>query len=111
MVRYSQRGMSTELSGCTRSIAFNGNALYRVRSDSTLAKTSSLLLCAHEASLPLPDNTPIHPGDIAVDWGPAPTPAKKWVIERRHYDLFSGTHWVSWLPLKGTRRMTWVKWR
>ena len=62
--------------------------------------------------LPLLEYTPTHLGDIAVNGvnGPAPTPAKKWVIERRHYDSFSGTHWVSWLPLKGTRRMTWVKW-
>ena len=36
----------------------------------------------------LPGYTPTHPGDIAVNGGPA----KKWVIERRHYDLFSGTH-------------------
>ena len=36
------------VSSCTRSNAFNGNALYRVRSDYTLAKTSSLALCAHE---------------------------------------------------------------
>ena len=35
---------------------------------------------------------------------------KKWIIERRHYDLRMGMHWVSWLPLKGTRRMTCVKW-
>ena len=42
--------------------------------------------------LPLPEYTPPHPSDIAVNGGPAPTPAKKWVIERRHYDLFSGTH-------------------
>ena len=60
--------------------------------------------------LPLPEYTPTHPGDIAVNGGPAPTLAKKWVIERKHYDLFSGTHWVSWLLGKGTRRMTWVKW-
>ena len=59
--------------------------------------------------LPVREYTPTHPGDIAVDGSPAPTPAKKWVIERRQYDLFSGTYWVSWLPLKGTRRMTWVK--
>ena len=56
--------------------------------------------------LPLPEYTPTHPGDIAVHGGPTPNPAKKWVIERRHCDLFSGTHWVSWLPLKGARRMT-----
>ena len=60
--------------------------------------------------LPLPEYTPTHPGDIAVNGGPAPTQAKKWVIERRHYDLFSGTHLVSWLPLKGTCQMTWIQW-
>ena len=60
--------------------------------------------------LPLREYEPTHPGDIAVNGGPAPTLAKKWVIERRHFDLFSGAHWVSWLPLKRTRRMTWVKW-
>ena len=49
-----------------------------------LAKLASGLL--------LPEYTPTHPGDIAVNGGPAPTPAKKWVIERRHYELFSGTH-------------------
>ena len=48
----------------------------------------------------LPQYTPTHPGDIAVNEGPAPTLAKKWIIERRHYDLFLGTHWVSWLLLK-----------
>ena len=45
--------------------------------------------------LPLHEYTPTHPADIAVHGGRAPTPAKKWVIERRHYDLFSGTNWVS----------------
>ena len=56
--------------------------------------------------LPLPEYTPTHPGDIAVNGSPAPTPAKRWVIEKkRHCDLFPSTHWVSWLPLKGTRRM------
>ena len=60
--------------------------------------------------LPLLDYASTHPSDIAVKGCPAPTLAKKWVIERRHYDLFLGTHWVSWLRLKGTRRMTWVKW-
>ena len=66
-------------------------------------------MCAWHG-LPLPQYTPTHLGDIAIHDGPASIPAKKWIIERRHYDLFLGTHWVSWLPLKGTRRMTWVKW-
>ena len=38
--------------------------------------------------LPLPDYMSAHPFDIAVKGPPAPTLAKKWVIERRHYDLF-----------------------
>ena len=38
--------------------------------------------------LPLRDYTPAHTGDIAVKGGPAATPAKKWVIERRHHDSF-----------------------
>ena len=52
--------------------------------------------------LPLLEYAHTHLGDIVVKGGLAPTSAK-WVIERRHYDLFLGTHWVSWLPLKGTR--------
>ena len=39
-----------------------------------------------------------HKGDIAVNGGPAPTPAKKWVTEGRHYDLCSGTDSVFRLP-------------
>ena len=45
--------------------------------------------------LPLPDYKPTHSGNIAVKGVPAPTPAKKWVIERRYSDLFLGPHWVS----------------
>ena len=38
--------------------------------------------------LPLPEYIPTHPGDIVVNGGPMPTPAKKWIIERRHRNLF-----------------------
>ena len=38
--------------------------------------------------LPLLEYTPTQPGDIVVNGGPAPTLAKKWIIERRHYDMF-----------------------
>ena len=51
--------------------------------------------------LPLHGYTTTHPGYIAVNG----SLAKNWIIERRH-NLFSRTHWVSWLPLKGTSRMT-----
>ena len=60
--------------------------------------------------LPLPEYTPTCPGDITAKASPAPTPANKWITEKRHYDIFLGTHWVSWLPLKGTRRMIWANW-
>ena len=38
------------------------------------------------------------------------TLAKKWVLQRRRTFGFPGVHWVSWLPLKGTRRMLWLGW-
>ena len=60
--------------------------------------------------LQLPEYMPTYAGDLAVKWGPTPTPAKKWIIERRHYDLFLGTHDGCHGPPQRTRRMTWVKW-
>ena len=38
-----------------------------------------------------------------------PMLAKKRVANR-NYDTFPITHWVLWLPLKGNRRTTWIKW-
>ena len=62
------------------------------------------------AGLPLPDIPPQDVSDIHVGGGPAPTPAKKWILNRRIMPVFIGTHWTSWLPLKGTRRAYWLQW-
>ena len=77
----------------------------KTKEERTKIKRNDEVDCLAEMAtgLPLPEYTPTHLGDIAVNGGPTPTPTKKWVTERRHYDLFSGTHWVSRLPLKGTR--------
>ena len=45
---------------------------------------------------------------ITICNGVTPTPAKKWIIEYRNEVKWAGTHWMSWLPLRGTRRMTWI---
>ena len=47
--------------------------------------------------LPMPDYDP-------------PTLARKWILQRRRVVTFDGAHWVSWLPMRGDRRMLWVKW-
>ena len=60
--------------------------------------------------LPVPDYDPRRPEDIAMCGGPAPTPARKWILRRRRVVTFDGAHWVSWLPMRGDRRMLWVKW-
>ena len=61
-------------------------------------------------ALPLPPCEPTEPSAIVICGGIAPTPAKKWVPQRRRTFGFPGVHWVSWLPLKGTRRMLWLRW-
>ena len=60
--------------------------------------------------LPVPDYDPQRPEDIAMCGGPAPTPVRKWILQRRRVVTFDGAHWVSWLPMRGDRRMLWVKW-
>ena len=65
------------------------------------------------AGLPLPDIPPQDVSDIHVGGGPAPTPTKngvEWILNRRIVPVFTGTHWTSWLPLKGTRRAYWLQW-
>ena len=68
------------------------------------------LLAKMATRLPLPDYDPQRPKDIAMCGGPAPTPARKWILQRRRVVTFDGAHWVSWLPMRGDRRMLWVKW-
>ena len=67
-------------------------------------------LAKKAAGLPLPDIPPKDVSEIHVGGGPAPTPAKKWILSRRIRPVFTGTHWTSWLPLKGTRRAYWLQW-
>ena len=57
------------------------------------------------ADLPVPDIPPTDVLEIHVGGGPAPTPAQKWILQRRLCPQFRGTHRVSWLPLKGKEGM------
>ena len=62
------------------------------------------------AKLPLPE-APLGTVDsITICNGVTPTAAKKWIIEYRNKVKWVGTHWTSWLPIRGTRRMTWITW-
>ena len=67
-----------------------------------LAKMATRLL--------VPDYDPTQPEDIALCGGPTPTPAQKRILQRRCTATFEGTHWTSWLPMRGERRMLWIKW-
>ena len=51
--------------------------------------------------LSMPDYDPQHPEDIAICGGPTPTPARKWILQRRRVATFDGAHWVSRLPMRG----------
>ena len=67
-------------------------------------------LAKSAAKLPLPE-APLGTVDSnAICNGVTPTPAKKWIIEYRNEVKWGGTHWMSWLPLRGSRRMTWITW-
>ena len=44
------------------------------------------------AGLPLPDIAPKDVAEIHVGGGLAPTPAKKWILNRRLWPVFKGTH-------------------
>ena len=63
------------------------------------------------AKPPLPEAPQGTVDSITICNGVTPTPAKKWIIEYRNGVKWAGTHWMSWLPLRGTRRMTWITWR
>ena len=62
------------------------------------------------AKLPLPEEPLGTVDSITICNGVTPTPAKKWIIEYRNEVKWGGTHWMSWLPLRGSRRMTWITW-
>ena len=57
--------------------------------------------------LPLEEVTPTQPYSIVIDGAEAPTPAKKWINAFRGYGRWTGGHWTTWLPMRGTRRMLW----
>ena len=61
-------------------------------------------------SLPLPPASPATKASIILRGTEAPTPAKKWLLNYRRYGVWRGAHWLSWLPMKGTRRMIWIQW-
>ena len=62
------------------------------------------------AKLPLPEAPLGTVDNINICNGVTPTPAKKWIIEYQNEVKWAGTHWTSWLPIRGTRRMTWITW-
>ena len=63
------------------------------------------LLAKMATRLPVPDYDPTCPEDIAVCGGPTPTPARKWILQQRRAAMLDGAHYVSWLPMRGKRRM------
>ena len=61
-------------------------------------------------SLPLPIHNPTGPSSISVGGTEAPTPASKWIVATRPYQIYRGLHWATWLPLRALRRQVWVQW-
>ena len=59
------------------------------------------LLAKMATRLPVPDCDSRRCEDIAMCGGPVPTPARKWILQRRRVVTFNGAHWVSWLPMRG----------
>jgi hypothetical protein len=79
-------------------------------SSGLVASDNSRWLGTQEVTLPLPPREPAHPSAIMIYGGVAPTPAKRWVIQRQRTFGFPNVHRITWLPLKGTRRMLWLRW-
>ena len=102
----------------TRPIPFSWVPSHRSLSDATSPDDRETILRNDEVdrwaktatALPLPPCEPTEPSATVICGGIAPTPAKKWVLQRRRTFGFPGVHWVSWLPLKGIRRMLWLRW-
>jgi len=67
-------------------------------------------LAKKDTRLPLEEVNPTQPYSIVVDGAEAPTPAKKWINAFRRYGRWTGCHWTTWLPMRGTRRMLWLQW-
>ena len=102
----------------TRPVPFSWAPSHRELSDATDPEDREAILRNNEVdkwakiatALPLPSCEPTDPSAIMICGGVVPTPAKKWVIQRRRTFGFPNVHWVTWLPLKGTRRMLWLCW-
>ena len=47
---------------------------------------------------------------IFIAKGEAPTPAKKWIHQLYQHEGEDSIHWMSWIPLRGTRRRVWGLW-
>ena len=50
------------------------------------------------------------PSDITLHGRKLPTPPKTWLMKMRSQKTVENVHWMTWLPLKGTRRTTWLPW-
>ena len=59
-------------------------------------------LAKSAAKLRLPEAPLGTINSITIYNGVTPTPAKKWIIEYRNEVKWGGTHWISWLPLRGS---------
>ena len=88
----------------TRPIPFSWVPSHRSLSDATSQEDREAILRNDEVdrwattatALPLPPCEPTEPSAIVICGGVAPTPAKKWVLQRRRTFGFPGVHWVSW---------------
>ena len=101
----------------TRPVPFSWVPSHRKLSDATSSENREAILQNNEVdkgatiatALPLPPCEPSDPSALVICCGMAPT-TKKWVIQRRRTFGFPNVHWITWLPLKGTRRMLWLRW-
>ena len=68
------------------------------------------LLAKHATRLPLEGVAPEQPHSIVLAGAEAPTPAQKWINTFRRYGTWTGCHWTTWLPMRGTWRMLSLQW-
>ena len=65
--------------------ACNAQEREQIRRNGEVDLLSKMATC-----LPVPDYDPRRPDDIAMCGGPAPTPARKWILQRRRFVTFDG---------------------
>ena len=61
-------------------------------------------------SLPQTYRTQPETWDIMLHGTQLPTPPRTWLLKLRSQKVIEDVHWTTWLPLKGTRRTTWLPW-